>query len=105
MASEPWLPCLGARASRPLPTRPGGDPWQPETLTPPAHVHDIAPDPALLLCFPIEIHCINCIYLDVACDAFSGMFPMAESTKNTTLYALSPAGKSQQRYTVAALVY
>jgi hypothetical protein len=31
---------------------------------------------------------------------------MAESTKTTTLYALSPAGKSQQRrYTVAALVY
>jgi hypothetical protein len=34
------------------------------------------------------------------------MFPMAESTKTTMLYALSSAGKSQQqRYTVAALVY
>jgi hypothetical protein len=34
------------------------------------------------------------------------MFPMAESTKTTTLYALSPAGKSQQRrYAIAALVY
>jgi len=34
------------------------------------------------------------------------MFPMAESTKTTMLYALSPAGKSQQqRYAVAALVY
>jgi hypothetical protein len=34
------------------------------------------------------------------------MFPMAESTKTRTLYAHSPAGKSQQRrYTIAALVY
>jgi hypothetical protein len=34
------------------------------------------------------------------------MFLMAESTKTTMLYALSPAGKSQQRrYTIAALVY
>jgi hypothetical protein len=33
------------------------------------------------------------------------MFPMVESTKTTMRYALSPAGKSQQRYTVAALVY
>ena len=31
---------------------------------------------------------------------------MAESTKTTMPYALSPAGKSQQqRYTIAALVY
>ena len=70
------------------------------------HVHDIAPDPAFLLCFPIQIRCISSIHLDVACDALYGMFPMAESTKTTMLYALSPAGKSQQqRYTVAALVY
>ena len=70
------------------------------------HVHDIAPDPAFLLCFLIQIRCISCIHLDLACDALYGMFPMAESTKTTMLYAFSPAGKSQQRrYTVAALVY
>src|SRR5438034_2393397 len=34
------------------------------------------------------------------------MFPMAESTKTTMLYTLSPTGESQQqRYTVAASVY
>ena len=70
------------------------------------HMRDIASDPAFLLCFLIQIRCISCIHLDLACDALYGMFPMAESTKTTMLYALSPAGKSQQqRYTVAALVY
>ena len=70
------------------------------------YVHDIAPDPAFLLCSPIQIRRISCIHLDLTCDVLYGMFPMAESTKTTMLYALSPAGKSQQqRYTVAALVY
>src|SRR5215468_744631 len=68
--------------------------------------YDIAPDPAFLLCFPVQIHCIGFIDQDLAGDVLYGMFPMAESTKTTMLYALSPAGKSQQqRYTVAALVY
>ena len=78
-------------------------PTYPDAYTEP--VHDIAPDPAFLLCFLLQILCISCIHLDLACDAFYGMFPMMESTKTTMRYALSPAGKSQQRYTVAALVY
>ena len=79
------------------------DPTYPDAYT--EHVHAIAPDPAFLLCFLLQIHCISAIHLDLACDAFYGMFPMVESTKTTMRYALSPAGKSQQRYTVAALVY
>src|SRR5262249_21127777 len=69
------------------------------------HGHDIAPDPTFLLCFLVQIHCISYIHLDLARDALYGMFPMAESTQTTMPYALSPAGKSQQRYTIAALVY
>jgi hypothetical protein len=68
-------------------------------------MHGIAPHPAFLLCFPIQIRYSSCIHLHSAHDALYGMFPMAESTKTTILYALCPAGKSQQRYTVAALVY
>jgi len=37
-------------------------PTYPDTDT--KHVHDIAPDPAFLLCFLIQIHCINGIHLD-----------------------------------------
>jgi hypothetical protein len=70
------------------------------------HGHDIAPDPAFLLCFPVQTHCIGFIDQDLAGDVLYGMFPMAEFTKTTMLYTLSSAGKSQQqRYTVAALVY
>jgi len=70
------------------------------------HGHDIAPDPAFLLCFPAQTHCIGFIDQDLAGDVLYGMFPMAEFTKTTMLYTLSSAGKSQQqRYTVAALVY
>jgi hypothetical protein len=79
------------------PTYPGADT---------GHMRDIAPDPTFLLCFLIQIHCMSCIYLDLACDVLYGMFPMAESTKTTTLSALPSTGKPlQRRYTVAALVY